>query len=382
MPRSVVVTGVGAVTSIGTDAGSMWSRLIAGESGLRHISRFDTSGFTTTIAGEVDVATDGEHDRFVHFAVIAAREAVTQAGVEPAGADILIGTAFGGVESLAKGRFDRSFAWLAADAVAAATGATGSRITFQASFTGSANAIGEGAERIRQGRAEIVIAGGTDAAITPTIVAGFISMGATAPNDGDAHLAVRPFAADRNGCAIGEGSAVLVLESRDHAEARGATVLAEVAGYGSTADAYHVVALPDDGDAIVRAMQIALSQAGIHPKEAGYINAHGTGTAMNDAVETAAMKTVFGPSARKIPISSTKPATGHLLGAAGALEAVIAIKALRTGIAPPTLNLRLPDPHCDLDYVPLVSRPIEADIVMSNSMGFGGHATSLVFRRP
>jgi 3-oxoacyl-[acyl-carrier-protein] synthase II len=355
--------------------------MVGGQSGLSRISRFDTTGFANTFAGEVTGVEPGERDRFVEFALIAAREAVSQSGAEISGAAVLMGTALGGVESLAAGKFDRWFPWLAADAVARESGATGPVITIQASFTGSANAIGEGAEWIRQGRVDVAIAGGSDAAITPTIIAGFISMGATSHDLGDPHLAVKPFAGDRDGCSIGEGSAVLVLEERDRAIARGASILAEVAGYGTTADAFHVVALPEDGDAIVRAMRLALDQANISPRDIGYINAHGTGTAMNDAVETTAMKKIFGDSAGAIPISSTKPATGHLLGAAGALEAIIGIQALRTGAAPPTLNLRVSDPFCDLDYVPLVSRHVDPDAVMSNSMGFGGHATSLVFRR-
>jgi 3-oxoacyl-[acyl-carrier-protein] synthase II len=372
---------MGLVTALGVGVDRTWSRMIAGDSGLGRISRFDTNGFANTFAGEVTDVEPGELDRFVEFARIAAQEAIAQSGAEVSGAAVLMGTAFGGVESLAGRKFDRWFPWLAADAVAAESGAAGPVITYQASFTGSANAIGEGADWIRQGRVDIAIAGGSDAAITPVIIAGFISMGATSHNTGDPKLAVKPFAGDRDGCSIGEGSAALVLEERDRAIGRGATILAELAGYGTTADAFHVVALPEDGDAIVRAMLLALDQARLSPRDIGYINAHGTGTAMNDAVETTAMKRVFTGAAGTIPISSTKPATGHLLGAAGALEAIIGIQALRTGVAPPTLNLSVPDPQCDLDYVPLVSRHVDPDAVMSNSMGFGGHATSLVFRR-
>jgi 3-oxoacyl-[acyl-carrier-protein] synthase II len=381
MTRRVVITGIGLVTALSIGVDRTWSRMIAGDSGLGRISRFDTNGFANTFAGEVTDVEPGERDRFVEFALIAAQEAIAQSGADVSGAAVLMGTAFGGVESLAAGRFDQWFPWLAAEAIAAESGAAGPVITYQASFAGSANAIGEGAEWIRQGRVDIVIAGGSDAAIAPTIVGGFISMGATSHNTENPKLAVKPFAGDRDGCAIGEGSAMLVLEEREHAIGRGAPILAEVSGYGTTADAFHVVALPEDGDAIVRAMRVALDQAGLSRRDIGYINAHGTGTAMNDAVETTAMKRVFGDVAGTVPISSTKPATGHLLGAAGALEAIIGIQALRTGVVPPTLNLNVPDPLCDLDYVPLVARHVDPDVVMSNSMGFGGHATSLVFRR-
>ena len=379
--RRVVVTGIGAITSLGRDVRTVWDRMVVGDSGLRQITHFDTTGFATTFAGEVEGIASSNRDRFAEFALIAAREAIEQSRADSSQATVLIGTAFGGVESLAQGRFDQSFAWNAASAVSEMLASTGPELTYQASFTGSANAIGEGFERIRRGRADVVIAGGAEAAITPSIVAGFIAMGATSHSTGDPRFAVKPFAGDRDGCSIGEGAAMLILEARELAIARGATILAEVVGYGTTADAVHVVALPEDGDGIVRAMQLAMEQAGVASTEIGYINAHGTGTTMNDAVETIAMKRVLGDIAGQIPISSTKPATGHLLGAAGALEAVIGIQTLRTGIAPPTLNLRVADPDCDLDYLPLVARRVAPEVVMSNSKGFGGHATSLIFRR-
>ncbi|MEJ7839600.1 MAG: beta-ketoacyl-[acyl-carrier-protein] synthase family protein [Thermomicrobiales bacterium] len=380
-PRRVVVTGIGVVTSLGHGVDVFWSRLIGGASGLRQITRFDTRRFITSFAGEVDGLEGLVQDRFVEGAVLAARQAIAQSQDVPRSANVLIGTAFGGVESLANGQFDRSFAWNAANALAAVLDTDGDVLTYQASFTGSANAIGEGFERIRRGRSNVAVVGGSEAAITPSIVAGFIAMGATSLSTGNPAEAVKPFALDRDGCAIGEGSAVIVLEEWEHAVERGAPMLAEVAGYGTTADAEHVVALPPDGDGIVRAMRLALDQADLQPEAIDYINAHGTGTSMNDAIETVAMKQVFGAAAASIPISSTKPATGHLLGAAGALEAVIVIQSLRTGIVPPTLNLNHADPACDLDYVPLIARHVSPAIVMSNSMGFGGHAVSLIFRR-
>jgi 3-oxoacyl-[acyl-carrier-protein] synthase II len=378
------------VTSLGHSARETWDALVAGRSGLAAIARFDTAGFATTFAGNVTGFDDrATSERWTSLALAASREAVAQAGIDVSRhADrtaVLIGTAASGIEQVEMAWRAKKPIWAsptaATDAIAAETGATGPVLTYGASFTGSANAIGEAMTMIRTGRVEVAIAGGAEAPITPTILAGFIAMGATSQQNDEPVHAVKPFAADRDGCSLGEGSAVLVLEERERALARGATILAEAAGYGTTADAFHVVALPEDGDALVRAMRLAIAQAGISPGEIGYINAHGTGTTMNDLVETTAMKAVLGDAARSVPISSTKPATGHLLGAAGSLEAVISLMALSSNRLPPTLNLRVPDPVCDLDYVPLVAREKVLDVVMSNSMGFGGHATSLIFRR-
>ena len=386
--RRVVVTGMGAVTSLGMSVNETWQQLVSAQSGLRTIDRFDTSGFATTFAGLVpDTDHDSPHPRWVEFALDAAREAIAQAGTgaiaDPARTAVLMGTALGSIEPVETGLRAGKPVWMtstaAADAIATETGVTGPVLTYAASFAGSANAIGEAMTMIRTGRIDTAIAGGAESAITPSIIAGFIAMGATSQRNDDPVHAVRPFAGDRDGCAIGEGSAMLVLEDRDRALARNATILAELVGYGATADAYHVVALPEHGDALVQAMRIALRQAGIAPEQVGYINAHGTGTTMNDLVETAAIRDVFG--ATQIPVSSTKPATGHLLGAAGALEAVIGIRVLTHRMIPPTLNLHVRDPACDLDYVPNLTRQADPDYVMSNSMGFGGHATSLIFRR-
>jgi 3-oxoacyl-[acyl-carrier-protein] synthase II len=386
----VVVTGIGAVTSLGHTAHETWDALAAGRSGLAAISRFDPTSFATTFAGSVTGFGDSEApERWTNLALAASREAIAQAGIDVSRyADrtaVLIGTAASGIEQVEMAWRAKKPIWAsptaATDAIAAETGATGPVLTYGASFTGSANAIGEAMTMIRTGRIDFAIAGGAEAPITLAILAGFIAMGATSQQNDEPVHAVKPFAADRDGCSLGEGSAVLVLEVRERAIARGATILAEVVGYGATADAFHVVALPDDGDALVRAMRLAMAQAGIVSGEIGYINAHGTGTTMNDLVETTAMKTVLGDAASSVPISSTKPATGHLLGAAGSLEAVISLMALSRNQLPPTLNLRVPDPVCDLDYVPLVARDKDLEVVMSNSMGFGGHATSLIFRR-
>jgi 3-oxoacyl-[acyl-carrier-protein] synthase II len=357
---------------------------------LAAIARFDPTGFATTFAGNVTGFDDSAtSERWTSLALAASREAIAQAGIEvsrhPERTAVLIGTAASGIEQVEMAWRASKPIWAsptaATDAIAAETGATGPVLTYGASFTGSANAIGEAMTMIGTGRVDVAIAGGAEAPITPTILAGFIAMGATSQQNDEPIHAVKPFAADRDGCSLGEGSAVLVLEEREAALARGAAILAELVGYGATADAFHVVALPEDGDALVRAMRLAIAQAGIAPDEVGYINAHGTGTTMNDLVETTAMKTVLGNAAASVSISSTKPATGHLLGAAGSLEAVISLQALGSNQLPPTLNLRVPDPACDLDYVPLVARDKDLEVVMSNSMGFGGHATSLVFRR-
>lgn len=387
--RRVVVTGMGAATSLGLNVADSWTGIVAGRSGLKPITRFDPTGFLTRFAGEVTgFEGDSRHDRWTNFALAAAREAIGQAGLtgaDPPRIAVLIGTALGAVEEIEASLRSGNPRWLsptaAADAIAEEFRVTGPVLTYQASFTGSANAIGEAMTMIRTGRTDVVIAGGAEAAITPSITAGFIAMGATSQSTGDPTRAVKPFAADRDGCALGEGSAILILEERDRAMMRAAPILAEVAGYGTTADAFHVVALPDDGDAIVRAMRLALTQASIEPDQIDYINAHGTGTTMNDLVETIAMKQVFRTAAGSIPITSTKPATGHLLGAAGALEAAIGILAMVHGVVPPTLNLNQVDPACDLDYVPRAARNADLKAVMSNSMGFGGHATSLIFRQ-
>jgi 3-oxoacyl-[acyl-carrier-protein] synthase II len=260
-------------------------------------------------------------------------------------------------------------------------GAKGPAFAYASAFASAANAIGEGARMVADGRVDAIVAGGAEAPITGLLVAGFGALKSLSLNNADPGHAVKPFDLYRDGCALGEGAAVLVLEARDHALARGATILAELAGYGATADAFHDVQIAPEGEGVARAMRLALADAGIDPGQVGYLNAHGTGTAMNDELETQAIKAAFGCAAGSLAISSTKSRTGHLLGAAGALEAVIAIQAMEDGILPSTLNLETLDPACDLDYIPGASRAHDVDAVMSNSMGFGGHNVSLIFTR-
>jgi len=405
--RRVVVTGMGTISALGLDLPATWSAVIAGGTGIAPITRFDASEFPTTFAAEVkgfDPAVLGrkEHrrmDRVTQFAVVAAREAVASAGLDTSSAPeriaVIVGTAMGGIETYSENvrtlmahgpRRISPFAVpmaipnMAPGCVAIDIGAKGPNFAIASSFTGGANAIVEGARMIRAGRADVAVVGGSEAPITPIVSAGFAAMGALSDRNDDPHHAVKPFDLHRNGCVLGEGAAMLVLEDRQRAIARGATILAEVAGGANTADAFHQVALPDDGEGLVRAMRGALAEAGIAPDGIGYLNAHGTATEMNDRVEAAVIHTVFG--ADTPPVSSTKAATGHTLGAAGALEAAIAIEALRHGILPPTRNHDDDDPGIALDVIPNVARKARIDAVMSNSMGFGGHNTVLVFTRP
>ncbi|MGC4107548.1 MAG: beta-ketoacyl-ACP synthase II [Thermomicrobiales bacterium] len=405
--RRIVVTGMGAVSALGLDLPTTWAALIAGETGIAPITRFDATDFPTTFAAEVKgfdptVLGRKEHrrmDRVTQFAVVAAREAVASARLgtsfAPERIAVLVGTAMGGIETYSENvrtlmehgpRRISPFAVpmaipnMAPGCVAIDLGAKGPNFAIASSFTGGANAIVEGAQMIRDGRADVAIVGGAEAPVTPIISAGFAAMGALSDRNDDPQHAVKPFDRNRNGCVLGEGSAMFVLEDRDHAIARGATILAEVAGTANTADAVHQVALQDDGEGLVTAMRQALDEAGLDPDRIGYLNAHGTGTEMNDRVEATAIHTVFG--SHPPPVSSTKAATGHALGAAGALEAAFAIEALRTGMLPPTRNHHDDDPGIALDVIPNVARESRIVAAMSNSMGFGGHNTVLVFTRP
>jgi 3-oxoacyl-[acyl-carrier-protein] synthase II len=379
-------------------------------SGLRTITRFDASNYPTSFAAEVvdfdpgsilDRKQARRMDRFTQFASVAAREAVTRAeldvSADPTRVGVVLGTAFGGVETfvqtaevmLTKGpkrispfAVPMTIPNIAPGMIAIDLGARGPAFAYSSAFASSANALGEAMRMIQAGRADAMIAGGAEAPITGIMLAGFAALQSLSRRNDDPARAVRPFDLHRDGCALGEGAAMLVLERRDRALARGATILAEFAGYGSTADAYHDVQIAPEGEGLARAMRIALDEADATAGDVGYLNAHGTGTTMNDELETVAIKTAFGDAARQLPVSSTKSRTGHLLGAAGALEAVIAIQALEDALLPSTLNLETPDPACDLDYIPGASRPSSIDVAMTNSMGFGGHNVTLVFRKP
>lgn len=405
----VVVTGMGIVSPIGNDVASVWRALMQGRSGTGLVTRVHVDDLPSRIAGEVrdfdparwlGAKEARRTDRFIQFAVAAAREALDDAGLEIGGvlADrtaVLIGSALGGLETI-----EREFGVLhsrgpqrvspflipmflpdmAAGYVSIVTGARGPNFATLSACASGANAIGEGVEMIRQGRADVVLAGGSEAAITRGAIAGFCSLQALSTRNDEPETASRPFDRTRDGFVIAEGAAVLVLERLELARARGARILAEVTGYGATADAYHIVQPCADGGGAARCMCAAIEDAGLSPDDIDYVNAHGTSTPLNDAAETAAIKAVFG-AARIPPVSSTKALTGHLLGAAGAVEAVFSILALHYQCIPPTWHLSHPDPACDLDFVADGPRDATLRHVMSNAFGFGGHNTSLVFSR-
>jgi 3-oxoacyl-[acyl-carrier-protein] synthase II len=406
----VAITGYGVISALGIGADALRQGMGGTTSGLKTIERFDTTGYGTTFAAEItgfdpasvlDRKQARRMDRYTQFAMIAAREAVAMANLEvaacPERTGVVVGSAFGGVETFTSTvhtllnsgprrvspfAVPMSISNMAPGRIAIDLGSKGPAFAYASAFASSANAIGEAMRMIQQGRADAMVAGGSEAPILGIMLAGFSAMKSLSENNADPARAVKPFDLHRDGCALGEGSAMLVLEDWEHARARGATIIAELAGYGSTADAYHDVQIAPEGEGLSRAMHLALDEAGLQPGEIGYVNAHGTGTAMNDAYETTTIKHVFGEAAPFLPISSTKSRTGHLLGAAGALEAVISIQAMEDGLLPATLNLETPDPECDLDYIPGASRQQAVNAVMSNSMGFGGHNVSLVFTRP
>ena len=407
--RRVVVTGTGGICAIGNTIPEIWQAAVSGISGIAPITRFDATGYGTTFAGEVkgfDATTEiGKKearrlDRYSQLAIIASRQAVSQSGLDIASeaerVGVLIGTGMGGMETFEAGteslldggprRVSPFFvpmllANMASGNVAIDLGAKGPNFAPVSACAASAHAIGEGYRMIRTGHADVFIAGGGEAPITRMGVAGFGAMGALSTRNDDPQGASRPFDAGRDGFVLAEGAAALVLESLDHALARGATILGEVIGYGLTDDANHMVQPAPGGEGAARAMRLAMADGRIQPADIGYINAHGTSTPMNEKLETAGIKSAFGDAAYKVPISSTKSMTGHLLGAAGALEAAITLQALHHGVLPPTINQIEADPECDLDYIPNVARERDISIAMSNSMGFGGHNVSLIFAR-
>lgn len=406
----VVVTGLGVVSPLGNDLASTWKSIAAGQSGIGPITRFDPTGYQTTFAGEVkdfDPATSlgrkdaRRTDRYTHFAVAAALEALEQAKftIDASNANrvgVLIGSGMGGAETLDAGMEtvltqgpDRVSPFfmpmllgnMASGTVAIVTGAKGPNFAPVSACASSAHAIGEAAEILRRGEADVMLAGGSEAPLARMVVAGFNAMGALSKRNDDPVAASRPFDAERDGFVLGEGGAVLILETADHAARRGAPILAVVTGYATTDDANHMVQPAPGGSGAASAMSLAMQEARLTPGDIGYINAHGTSTPLNEKFETQAIKAAFGEDAYRVPISSTKSMTGHLLGAAGALEAAIAVQAMQEGVLPPTINQTTPDPDCDLDYVPNRARDARIDHAMSNSMGFGGHNVSLIFSR-
>jgi len=409
MPNRVVVTGMGAVSPVGLDAQSTWESLLAGRSGIGAITLFDAADQEVRIAAEVKefdpgLAMDRKEvrrtDRFVQFAMVAAREALLSSGLEIGLQNrdeigVIIGSGIGGIGTLSeqiqvlreKGPRRVSpflvpmmIADMASGQVSIALGARGPNVCTVSACASGADAIGYAYDLIRRGEAVAMITGGAEAAITPIGVAGFASARALSTRNDDPARASRPFDADRDGFVLGEGSGILVLESLEHAQARGATILAELCGYGMTADAHHITQPAEGGEGGARAMRMALRQAGLCAEDIDYLNAHGTSTPMNDKFETEAIKAVFGEHAYQMPISSIKSMVGHLLGAAGALEACACVQAIRDGIIPPTINYATPDPDCDLDYTPNAARRVSVKAVLSNSFGFGGHNSALLFR--
>jgi 3-oxoacyl-[acyl-carrier-protein] synthase II len=406
--RRVVITGVGAVTPLGLDVPSLWSALTAGRSGIRRIASFDTTAFETKIAGEVqdfdparffDRKDVRRADRFAQLAVAAATEAVTEAkletGIDRDRVGVSIATAAGGLESVVDtantlrergpNRVSPFFVTMyianaASGLVSLRWGFRGPSLTHVSACASSSHSVGEAAEAIKRGQVDVMVAGGSEAVIVPVAVAAFSNMRALSRRNDEPERASRPFERHRDGFVLSEGAAVLVLEEADHAARRGAKSYGELIGYGASDDAYHMADPAPGGVGGALSMRAALANAGIAPEDVGYINAHGTSTPANDRAETQAIKEVFGDHARKVMVSSTKSMTGHLFGAAGALEAIICLLALRDGCIPPTINYDTPDPELDLDFVPNVARAAKVRVALSNSMGLGGTNGSLIFR--
>jgi 3-oxoacyl-[acyl-carrier-protein] synthase II len=410
MSRRVVVTGMGCISPVGNNVNETWNSILAGNSGAAMITHFDASRHKTRFAAEVKgfdpVALFGTRearkmDRFTQFASAVAVEALAQADlkIDESNRDrvgVVIGSGIGGIgtlleqaEVLRERGPERVSPFLvpmmisdsAPGMLAIRFGARGPNMALATACASGNNAIGEALEMIRRGAADVMMAGGSEAALVPVAMAGMNVMTALSTRNEDPQTASRPFDKDRDGFLMGEGAGMLILESLEHAQARGANILGEVTGYGTTDDAHHISAPAENGAGAAIAMKLALQNANLDLADIGYINAHGTSTPLNDKSETAAIKTVFGEQAYAIPVSSTKSMTGHLLGASGAIEAVFCILAIREQVLPPTINYQTPDPECDLDYVPNQPRKSSPRHVMSNSFGFGGHNATLTFSR-
>lgn len=407
--RRVLITGMGVVTPIGIGLKEYWEGLVSGRSGVRYITAFDASDQEVRIAAEVrgfdplryvDRREAKRMDRFTQFGVAATKMAIEDAGfkledVDPDRFGVCLGTGVGGISTLVEQQkvmetkgpsrvsplfIPMMIANIAAGHIAMLFGAKGPNTTVVTACASSAHAIGEGFRVVREGLADIMLVGGAEAPIVPLAVAGFASMKALSTRNDDPSRACRPFDKGRDGFVMGEGAAMLVLEEAGHAASRGAKVYAEMAGYGMSADAYHLTAPPPGGEGGVRSMLLALKDAGEPPEAVDYINAHGTSTPLNDKTETEAIKRALGGHARKVAVSSTKSMIGHLLGASGAAEMVATVLAMVNGVIPPTINYEEPDPECDLDYVPNEARPAKIRLALSNSFGFGGHNATLAVR--
>lgn len=409
MNRRVVVTGIGAVTPLGNDAKTLWENIVAGKSGIDYITKVDKEQFPVHVAGEIkdfhpqkyiDKKELRKMDLFTQYAVSAAKMAVEDANlvIDDSNADrvgVWIGCGIGGMdvyEEQVRRFIDKGYRRvspffvpmlipdMAAGQVSIHLGAKGINSCSVTACASGSNSIGDAFKAVQRGDVDYIITGGTESPITNMAFAGFSAMKALSFND-DPKTASRPFDKNRDGFVMGEGAGIIVLETLESALERGAKIYAEIVGYGATGDAYHITAPAEDGEGAARAMRNALEDANVSPEAVDYINAHGTSTPMNDKIETKAIKDVFGEYAYKLAVSSTKSMTGHLLGAAGGVEAVITVKAIDDGVVPATINYETPDPECDLDYVPNESRKQDINIAISNSFGFGGHNASLVFKK-
>jgi 3-oxoacyl-[acyl-carrier-protein] synthase II len=411
MKRRVVVTGMGAITPVGNDVATTWRSLIEGKSGTAPITKFDASKFPVRFAAEVkgfnpldymDRKEAKRADQYTQYAVAAARQAMTNAnlvernGMDPDRIGVIIGSGIGGLKSFEEqhdvyrergvGKISPFFipmfiADIAAGIVSMMFNAKGPNYATVSACATSAHAIGDAYRTIQYGDADVMITGGAEATVTPMAIGGFANMKALSERNDSPETASRPFDATRDGFVMGEGAGILILEELEHALKRGATIYAEIVGYGATGDAYHLTAPAPDGEGAQRAMKRALKDAGLEPKDIQYINAHGTSTPANDFNETRAIKAVFGEYAKTVNVSSTKSATGHMLGAAGAVEAVVSSMVVGTGIIPPTINYHNPEPELDLNYTPNTSIKRDVNAVLSNSFGFGGHNSTLAIKR-
>jgi 3-oxoacyl-[acyl-carrier-protein] synthase II len=410
LSRRVVITGVGLLTPLGIGTETSWEGIRSGRSGIGPISQFEASAFSCRIAGEVKGFDPARYiekkeikkmGRFIQFAIAAAECALSSSGfkVTPENAEqvgVYIGSGIGGFEVIEREHkallehgprrispffIPATIINLASGQVSIRSGAKGPNSATATACTTSAHSIGDSFRIIQRGEADVMICGGTEACITPMGIGGFAAMRALSTRNEDPERASRPWDRDRDGFVVGEGAGILILEELQSARSRNARILAELVGYGMSADAFHVTAPPDDGDGAYRVMRNALRDAAIGPEQVQYVNAHGTSTEVGDRIETEALKRAFGEHAYRLAVSSTKSMTGHLLGGAGGLEAGITVLALRDQIAPPTMNLENPDPVCDLDYVPNRARPMKIDYALSNSFGFGGTNGCLIFKR-
>ena len=409
MKKKIVVTGIGLITPLGLDRNSSWKAITTGKSGIKKISSFDTENYQTKIAAEItDFSPDeilgrkfaSRLDRFAQFACITAKEAIKDSGIYMDSIDlerfaVLIGSGIGGIKTLSeqftvlgeKGPSRISpflvpmmLSDMASGQVSMMLGTKGPNFSTVSACASAADSIGQGLHMIRRGEADIVLAGGSEAAICPIGIAGFNSARALSTNNDNPEKASRPFDAERDGFVLGEGAGLLVLEEEEHAQKRGATIICELSGYGATSDAHHVTQPHPEGEGASKAMDLAIKDAGIEREKVAYINAHGTSTQLNDKFETIAIKKSFENHAKRLKISSTKSMTGHLLGAAGGIEAAFTSLAINEKVVPPTINLINPDPDCDLDYVPNHALKGNIPAAISNSLGFGGHNSSLLFQ--